>query len=388
MQIKSIEMAAGNDDLNDDDYLGEDEPPLHAAAEDNDVSTARRLLRRQPRVDPNAFWDSETPLHICCRLGHTELAEVLIDHGANCNYITEYRHESPLYLASREGHDDLVKLLVEKGSCIEGNKDCGLEAIYCAAVYGCVKVFRYLVQQGVPFEEYHMPHGHTPLTCACRHGRKGIVEELVSVGADVNKPMNNGHSGVFLATMFQYSNIVKLLVKAGAELDGYSIQFQACPLHIACSNDDVDTLNALLLGNCDVNVIQDAGQTPLYVASELGFLNIVDTLIAKGANPDIDTLDTGNTPLFACLDKPLVSEYINANKPTLELVHHLVAAGCDVDHENNSSVTPLQAALDRQNCEAAMALLSADCRYSWTLRLTFVCNHFQENWCFELNCYI
>ena len=80
------------------------------------------------------------------------------------------------------------------------------------------------------------------------------MEALISVGADVNKPMNNGHSGVFLATMFQYSNIVKLLVKAGAELDGYSIQFQACPLHIACSNGDVDTLNALLLGNCDVNV--------------------------------------------------------------------------------------------------------------------------------------
>ena len=197
----------------------------------------------------------------------------------------------------------------KKGACIEGNKDCGLEAIYCAAVYGCVKVFRYLVQQGVPYEGYHMPHGHTPLTCACRHGRKGIVEELISVGADVNKPMNNGHSGVFLATMFQYCNIVKLLVKAGAELDGYSVQFQACPLHIACSNGDVDTLNALLLGNCDVNVIQDAGQTPLYIASELGFLNIVDALIAKGADPDIDALDTGNTPLFASLDKPLLSEY-------------------------------------------------------------------------------
>ena len=130
MQIKSIGMAAGNDDHNYDDYLGDDEPPLHAAAEDNDVSRARRLLRRQPRVDPNAFWDSETPLHICCLLGYTELAEMLIDHGANCNYITEYRHESPLYLACREGHDDLVKLLVEKGACIEGNKDCGLEAKY------------------------------------------------------------------------------------------------------------------------------------------------------------------------------------------------------------------------------------------------------------------
>ena len=346
----------GSDDCDDD------APPLHQAAEDNDIATARWLLNR-PYIDTNGFWESETPLHICCRLGHTRLAEMLIDHGANCNYITEFRHESPLYLASREGHEDLVKILVEKGACIKGNKDCGLEAIYCAAVYGCIKVFRYLIQQGVPYEEYHMPHGHTPLTCACRHGRKKVVEELISIGADVNKPMNYGHSGVFLATLFQHKDIVKLLVKAGAELDGYSIQFQACPLHIACSNGDIDTVDALLEGQCDINAIQDKGQTPLYVASGLGFMNIVDVLIGKGADPDIDTLDTGNTPLFACLEKPILSEYINANKPVLQLVRHLVAAGCDVDHENKSGVTPLQAALDKQNCEAAMILLSADCRF-------------------------
>ncbi len=87
---------------------------------------------------------------------------------------------------------------------------------------------------------------------------------------------------------------------------------------------------------------------------------------AEGADPDIETLDTGNTPLFACLERPLhaAAGAADALKPPapLPLVRSLISAGCDVDHENRGGVTPLQAALDRENCDAALLLLSADCR--------------------------
>ncbi len=355
-----MKMASAlvDDAGNDDDPA----PLLHVAAEDNDLELARRLLQ-QPCVNVNEFWESETALHVCCRLGHVQLAQLLISHGANSNYITEHTHESPLVLAAREGHLQIVKLLVERGKCLEGpnREGCGLEALYCTAVCGWAEVLRYLIQQGVPYEEHHMPHGHTPLTCACRHGRLGVVQELISLGADVNKPMNNGHSGVFIATLFQLPDIVKLLVQAGADVNGYSVQFQGCPLHIACTNRDMETLHALLEVDCDINVIQDKGQTPLFMAAELGFLDILDTLLEHGADPDVDTLDTGNTPLFACLENPGLC--VAGGKPTLELVRHLVASGCDVDHENRAGVTPLQAALDKENCDVAMLLLSADCRY-------------------------
>ncbi len=263
----------------------EDVPALHAAAEDNDIDAARKLLERQDvTVGVNEFWESETPLHICCRLGHSRLAAILLDHGANPDYLTDNRQETPLFLASREGHLEVVKLLVEKGGCLHGNVDVGLDALYVASVCGSAAVLRYLIQEGVVFEEHHPPHGHTPLTCACRHGRKEIVQELISAGCDVNKPMDNGHSGVFLAAMFQFADIVRLLVQAQAEVNDYSVQFQGCPLHMACRNKDIGTVQALLgAADCDVDVIQDEGQTPLYIAAGLGELDIVETLI--GSSP-------------------------------------------------------------------------------------------------------
>lgn len=61
-----------------------------------------------------------TPLHEACNHGYLEVAQVLLDHGANiddpggtlCGGVT------PLVDAAFNGHVDIVSLLVERGSDI------------------------------------------------------------------------------------------------------------------------------------------------------------------------------------------------------------------------------------------------------------------------------
>ena len=52
-----------------------------------------------------------TPLLLACALGYTNIAEILLEHGACVNGRNEWG-ESPLWIASEEGYLDVVKLLL------------------------------------------------------------------------------------------------------------------------------------------------------------------------------------------------------------------------------------------------------------------------------------
>jgi len=69
-----------------------------------------------------------TPLHAAAYLGNTEIAELLISHGADVNATTITRYEeetlqfgdgtdqTPLHIAAEEGYYEMVKLLISHGA--------------------------------------------------------------------------------------------------------------------------------------------------------------------------------------------------------------------------------------------------------------------------------
>jgi ankyrin repeat protein len=69
----------------------------------------------------------------------------------------------------------------------------------------------------------------------------------------------------------------------------------------AISRGDMVTLKGLLAMNVSVNFVLD-GTTPLHVAAEKGYSEIVQLLIDHGANFRIENAD-GKTPLEVALDQ-------------------------------------------------------------------------------------
>ena len=51
-----------------------------------------------------------SPLHWCCKEGHTKLAELLVSRGARIN-ATNRGDDTPLHLASAHGHKNIVQLV-------------------------------------------------------------------------------------------------------------------------------------------------------------------------------------------------------------------------------------------------------------------------------------
>ncbi|MEA5466671.1 ankyrin repeat domain-containing protein [Leptothoe sp. PORK10 BA2] len=88
-------------------------PPLIAATLAGDVENVRSQL--QQGTDPNLVHNTNTALTYAARDGFTEIALVLIDHGADVNWI-DGEGVTPLILAAFKNHLDLVQLLLAHGA--------------------------------------------------------------------------------------------------------------------------------------------------------------------------------------------------------------------------------------------------------------------------------
>ncbi|NEQ51730.1 MAG: ankyrin repeat domain-containing protein [Leptolyngbya sp. SIO3F4] len=90
-------------------------PPLIAATLVGNVDEVRSLLEQG--TDPNLVYHTNTALTYAARDGFTEIARLLIEHGAEVNWI-DGEGVTPLILASFKDHIDLVQLLLAHGADI------------------------------------------------------------------------------------------------------------------------------------------------------------------------------------------------------------------------------------------------------------------------------
>lgn len=59
----------------------------------------------------------ESPLTLAACGGHTELALLLLERGANIEEVNDEGY-TPLMEAAREGHEEMVTLLLAHGECL------------------------------------------------------------------------------------------------------------------------------------------------------------------------------------------------------------------------------------------------------------------------------
>ena len=295
------------------------------------IDTVRYLVSL-PQMDVKQR-DSEgnTALHVAVREKHAEVVQVLIDAGADVNGRAS-DGDTPLFLAIRKGSLDMVKLLVRAGAgvCVtdKGEDTCLMLASY----EGHIDTVRYLVSLPQMDVTQADAHGDTALHYAVEEE----VQLLIDAGADVDRRNTAGWTPLHIASRAGALNVVKLLVRAGANVcvadeDGSTCLILASSMGMASSMEgQIETVRYLVsLPQVDVTQGNNRGNTALHVAVRDQHANVVQVLIDAGA--DVNRRDSnGQTPL-----------HIASREGALNVVKLLVGAGAGVCVADEEGMTCL-----------------------------------------------
>jgi uncharacterized protein len=192
---------------------------LHDAAARGDVAEIEKLIAEgeKPNIqDAN----SRTPLHVAAFLRKHAAAQALIRLGANPNALDAQRYDI-ITIAAVNNDLDMLKIAIEGGGDTRAvTSPYAGTALIAAAHRGHVEIVRALIAAKAPLNHVNNL-GWTALLEAVVLGNGGanhtaIVDALVKANADVNVPDRHGTTALGHARSRGYSQIARILERAGA----------------------------------------------------------------------------------------------------------------------------------------------------------------------------
>ena len=235
------------------------------------VARIRELIAdgAKPDVKDTNGWSG---LLICARNGwtqHLDVMKVLMDAGADINQkIDTY---TPLALSAYNGHIEIVKELIRRGADINIPSIGGKTPIIHAAEHGHLEIVKNLYAAGAVIT-------NDVFESAIRGGNVAVLKYVLTL----SQPAADS---VFYATYYKQANMIKVLAKAGADMN------QDFPVQWAVSEGYNDCLKALCAGGANLNILDQANDTPLRQAILTGNHEAIGILAAYKA----DINDVGNS---------------------------------------------------------------------------------------------
>lgn len=264
---------------------------LHLAVK-SDNNHTREILDKLIKLgaDVNSTTDDGfTVLQRAVATGNFENVRYLMENGANVN-ATGSRNSTALLLAVTYGKREILKYLLENGAQV--NQPTSSDNLLSLAIRlhnddNCLEILQLLMAHGADLNgNYHI----SPLLTAAAMGNNKIVKFLMDRGAVITE------GPLLVAVSSGHLETVKLLLLDG----GFHVNSESLTEAIFRGNRQ---MVKLLLDHKAAEVDSElSGWVHLRFAVERGDRQIVQWLLERGANVNVESDDDGQTALTVAID--------------------------------------------------------------------------------------
>ena len=288
----------------------------------------------------------QTALWECASKGHRKLLEFILNCGTDVNAVIEVPENilgknTLLHIASFCGQLEVVRLLLEWRADTNIRNANNDTALHCAAHLGSADIIKLLLDKGISVNVTNTQQ-NTPLHIAAARSNLEATIALVKKGAALNRANVSGHTPLMLAAYSGKLEVVRYLTETGPKINIHAA------LLVAVERGHFDVIDLLLAKGADIDGSYEAGDiSPLILATLRQNLPIVKHLVQKGADVNPSTAD-GNSKLALCAA---------ASVGNLEITEYLLKEDADLNARDIKGMTALAVAVFYNNTELALYLM-------------------------------
>ena len=238
---------------------------------------------------PTTNTEGYTVLHLAAEQGYVDSLRELLRLGADAKALFRSPNQgwrTPLHAAAQYGRARIVEILVQEGGVDVDTLSADNATALCIAVErGLVRTTQSLLSLGA--NPNVVCYGESTSLFGAR--KAIIVDKLVRYGADVNardpRPDYKGYTALLHAAAQGRVDVVRSLLKAGADIEAKCDVRGNAPLYGAAVNNHPKVVEVLLAHGAEVSPVNNDRWTPLGTAASEGHIKVVKALLKAGADP-------------------------------------------------------------------------------------------------------
>ena len=331
---------------------------LADAAQQGDKAAVRSLLKQHADINA-AQGDGTTALHWAAYRDDLEMAQLLLQSGADVKAATREGAITPLFMACTNGSASMIEALVKGGASVNTTKTNGTTPLMTAAASEIAAAVKLLLDHGAAVNAKEEAHGQTALMFAAALDRADVVKLLLQRGADPN--ITTKSSKLERVRFDQDGNVIPAGAAPagrggrgggrGAPAVSTPAAATATPAPATPASDEAAAAAATPVpgagrggraGDIAAQIRQVGptfmgGMTALLYAARDGQMNAARALVEGAAN--INKVSEGEE------ESPLVMAITNGH---LELAKYLLDHGADPNLVGVAGIAPLYATVDVQ----------------------------------------
>jgi len=280
-------------------------------------------------------------LWACC-VDKCNIVEVLVNAGANVNYLLPYRGYGAVHISALNGCVNCLRWLLNNG-CDPNCRVDDMTALHFATFTDSVDAVHTLIELGCKLES-------TVLHSAVKSRAVGCIQLLLfKYNVDVNTLDSMGLAPIHICADQGFSDCMYMLLSSNKILIDQKDYHECTALHLACESAHVECVKLLIEHQANIHAKNMKFQVPIHMAAKAPSVECIDFLIKAGADVNARDIDD-RTPLHSAISVKTLN--------VCHAVDALLRHQAKINVQDHFGFTPLHIAAINEVPECVESLLA------------------------------